>query len=219
VSISTYIFVAVFAYLLGSIPFGYLLVRTFTGTDVRSVGSGNIGATNVARTGRKGLAIATLLLDAAKGYLAVALVHGASRSVFSYGPDGYLLNDSEVLLLSALAALFAIIGHMFTFWLKFKGGKGVATGLGVFLALAPAAVGIVMIVFFAIFALTRYVSLSSIVASGLFPLVFWATERTHMTPPIFVASAIAAFLIVYRHKENIHRLVTGTENRFGAKKA
>jgi glycerol-3-phosphate acyltransferase PlsY len=213
VSISTYIFVAVFAYLLGSIPFGYLLVRTFTGTDVRSVGSGNIGATNVARTGRKGLAIATLFLDAAKGYLAVAVVPAFVRLIHADAAA------EDALLLSALAALFAIIGHMFTFWLKFKGGKGVATGLGVFLALAPAAVGIVMVIFFAIFAVTRYVSLSSIVASGLFPLVFWVTERTRMTPPIFVASAIAAFLIVYRHKENIHRLVTGTENRFGAKKA
>ncbi|HUO59682.1 MAG TPA: glycerol-3-phosphate 1-O-acyltransferase PlsY [Candidatus Acidoferrales bacterium] len=212
-STSTYIFVAVFAYLLGSIPFGYLLVRSFTGTDVRSVGSGNIGATNVARTGRKGLAISTLFLDAAKGYLAVALVPTLVRHIHADAAK------EDLLLLSALAALFAIIGHMFTFWLKFKGGKGVATGFGVFLALAPVAVGIVMIFFFFIFAVTRYVSLSSIVASGVFPLVFWATERTRMTPPIFVASAIAAFLIVYRHKENIHRLVTGTEHRFGAKKA
>ena len=207
--------IVVVSYLLGSIPFGYLLVLTFAGTDVRNVGSGNIGATNVARTGRKGLAIATLFLDAAKGYFAVLFapqlaLMALHTSVFS---------QHDALTMRALAALFAIFGHMFTCWLKFKGGKGVATGLGAFLALAPAAAGLALLIFAVIFALTRYVSLGSIIASGLFPLVFWATAGKRMTPAIFVVSAVGAFLIVYRHKENIHRLVTGTENRFGARKA
>ena len=168
--ISIYFFFAVLAYLLGSIPFGYILVRLFLGADVRRTGSGNIGATNVARTGSKGLAIATLALDILKGYVAVTIAY-AYGMLFTCctqrgdEPDSVALRDAatvqQVFLLAAVSALCAIIGHIFTVWLRFKGGKGVATGLGVFLALAPKAVLIVLAVFVAIVAVTRYISLGS----------------------------------------------------------
>src|SRR6185369_4142533 len=150
---STYIIVAIIAYFLGSIPFGYILVRISTGTDVRAQGSGNIGATNVARTGRKGLAIATLVLDALKGYAAVwfALRYFEREYGRPSGWTYYRPIESPLavgITLMTLAALFAVIGHMYPVWLKFKGGKGVATALGVYLALAPKAIVVSIIVFF-----------------------------------------------------------------------
>lgn len=221
--ISTYIVVAIIAYLLGSIPFGYILVRVFTGADVRTQGSGNIGATNVARTGRKGLAIATLVLDAAKGVLAVVvadLIHGMTLP-----PEPQLYSvPMEVLEgqrygLMAVAALFAILGHMYPVWLKFKGGKGVATGLGVFLALAPKAVLIVLVFFLFVVAITRYVSLGSIVAAALFPFAFYYLHPQHGTPLILTMISGVSLLIIWKHRENIRRLLAGHENKFGAKKA
>lgn len=218
--ISTYIVVAIIAYLLGSIPFGYILVRVFTGADVRAQGSGNIGATNVARTGKKGLAIATLLLDALKGAVAVLMASQLG------GPTGYTyyrpfaasaVHDSYSLM--ALAALFAIVGHMYPVWLKFKGGKGVATGLGVFLALAPKAVLIVLACFLIVVAITRYVSLGSIVAAALFPIAFYYMQPQHGTPLILAMISGVSALIIWKHRENIRRLIAGNENKFGAKKA
>jgi glycerol-3-phosphate acyltransferase PlsY len=217
--ISTYIVVAIIAYLLGSIPFGYILVRVFTGADVRAQGSGNIGATNVARTGKKGLAIATLALDALKGYAAVFAVFAAANSIFSYGPNGYLIDIDHQYLLGALAALFAILGHMYPVWLKFKGGKGVATGLGVFLALAPKAVLIVLVFFLIIVGITRYVSLGSIVAAAVFPFAFYYLHPQHGTPLIMTMISAVSLLIIWKHRENIRRLVAGSENKLGTKKA
>ncbi len=217
-SISTYITVAVISYLFGSIPFGYILVRLFTGSDVRDQGSGNIGATNVARTGRKGLAITTLLLDALKGFIPIYLIHHAATSIFSRGPSGYLLTAGDVRLLAALAALCAITGHMYPVWLKFKGGKGVATGLGVFVALAPKAVLVVLAVFVVIVAITRYVSLGSIVAALLFPVSFFLLDRRQATPLVMMMISAVSLLIVWKHRQNIRRLVAGNENKFGAKK-
>src|SRR6185369_8841301 len=156
ISFSEYAIIAAVAYLLGSIPFGYLLVKTFTGADVRAQGSGNIGATNVARTGNKGLAIATLLLDALKGYAAVWFAlryfereYGKASGWTYYRPIESPL--SVAITLMTLAALFAVVGHMYPVWLKFKGGKGVATALGVYLALAPKAIVVSIIVFFLVF--------------------------------------------------------------------
>jgi glycerol-3-phosphate acyltransferase PlsY len=226
VPISTYIFFAVLAYLLGSIPFGYILVRLFLGTDVRQTGSGNIGATNVARTGSKGLAIATLALDILKGYVAAILAYAYGMlAAWRHTPqvNGFPPNApansavQQAFLLAAVAAFFAIIGHMFTIWLRFKGGKGVATGLGVFLALAPKAVLIVFVVFVAIVAITRYISLGSIVASALFPLCFYLLQPEHATPAVLVMLSGVSLLIIYRHRENISRLLAGTENRFGTR--
>ena len=216
--------IAVISYLLGSIPFGYLLVRIFRGQDVRQTGSGNIGATNVARTGSKGLAVATLILDAAKGYLAVWLafhLRGAIVPYFSPAPIGTAADMSSALEAlqyaysgAALAALFAILGHMFPIWLRFKGGKGVATALGAFTALAPMAVLVSLVVFVAAVAMTRYVSLGSILSAVALPCAAWWLNpfvRTTATMALIVASCL---LIIIRHKDNIRRLLAGTENRF-----
>ena len=223
-----YILVAFIAYLLGSIPFGYLLLKIFRKQDVRTIGSGNIGATNVARSGAKGLGIATLVLDALKGFLAVSMGHvltpgwlnafGSMVSTPDIAPyKPYSLPMSATLPYMALAALCAILGHMFPVWLKFKGGKGVATGVGVFLALAPKAVLVVLVLFAAIVALSRYVSLGSIVASALFPIFFLFMYRSNATPATVLLVCGVAVLIIWKHKDNIRRLASGTEHKFGVK--
>jgi glycerol-3-phosphate acyltransferase PlsY len=223
-STSDYGIIIVVSYLLGSIPFGYLLVKTFTGTDVRAQGSGNIGATNVARTGKKGLAIATLVMDALKGFAAVWLALRYFEHEFGR-PSGWTYyrpiesSMSRAMFLMALAALFAIIGHMYPVWLKFKGGKGVATALGVYLALAPKAIVVSMIVFFLVFAITKYVSLGSILASLAFPVAFWYFQRAESTPAVLVMICAIQALIIWKHADNIRRLASGTESKFGAKKA
>ena len=188
------------AYLLGSIPFGYLLVRIFLKQDVRTQGSGNIGATNVARSGAKGLGVATLLLDAAKGLVAVEL--GLHLPGGSYE-------------LACWAALAAVVGHVFPVWLGFKGGKGVATALGVFLGVAPRAAACVVLVFLGIFLLTRFVSLASIVASGTFPLFGFHFIRER-TAGVVCAFVLIPALIIVKHHGNIRRLLNGTEHRFGS---
>ena len=219
----TYIIVAVIAYLLGSIPFGYILVRLFRKQDVRTIGSGNIGATNVARSGAKGLGIVTLILDAAKGYAAV-WIGGLAIAYKWIGVDGHntLLSSyastGHGYAIEGLCGLLAILGHMYPVWLKFKGGKGVATGVGVFLALAPKAVGLVLIIFIAVVWFSRYVSLGSIVATAAFPILAWALYHNSKSPVVFVAAALAALLIIARHHQNIRRLLSGTEHRLGEKK-
>jgi acyl phosphate:glycerol-3-phosphate acyltransferase len=225
---TTYVIVAVTAYLLGSIPFGYILVRIFRKQDVRTIGSGNIGATNVARSGAKGLGIATLILDATKGFLAVKLAQFLGTYLLRTGmqeewdvlsvPARHQLIWLHFSKFMALAAVFAIIGHMYPVWLKFKGGKGVATGVGVFLALAPKAVGLVLIIFIAIVWVSRYVSLGSIVATATFPVLAWLLYRETEAPVVFLAAAIAAFMIIAKHHQNIRRLLNGTESKFGVKK-
>jgi acyl phosphate:glycerol-3-phosphate acyltransferase len=207
--------IVVTSYLLGSIPFGYLLVRIFRGQDIRETGSGNIGATNVARTGSKLLAIATLLLDAAKGYVAVAHVFFMAQHHPDHLPpwDPY-----TVYTLATLAGLFALIGHMFPIWLRFKGGKGVATALGAFLALAPAAVVASLVVFLAVVAVTRYVSLGSILAAVVFPFAAWWLIPSTRSASVMLLMAASSLLIIVRHKDNIRRLVAGKENRFGGRK-
>ncbi len=203
--------IAVGAYLLGSIPFGYILVRLTTGVDVRATGSGNIGATNVARSGGKGLGVLTLVLDTFKGWLPVWLV--------LHLPGMPVANDRQLHVLAAAVALLAVLGHMFTIWLRFKGGKGVATGLGVFLALAPVAVLISVALFAVIFALTRYVSLGSIVASASFPVILWLREGQRFGPWGLALATVVAVLVIMRHHQNIGRLLSGTESRLGARKA
>ena len=210
-SYPTLIIVAVCAYLIGSIPFGYILVRLFQGIDVRSIGSGNTGATNVARTGGKRLAIATLVLDIFKGWLTVFLIL-TLPFIHSSGPV-------QLHALATFAALIAVIGHMFPLWLGFKGGKGVATGLGVFLALAPFAALIAVAVFIVAVALTRYVSLGSILASAALPLALCWLYRDLFHASALAMSAAIALLIIVRHRQNIGRLLAGTESRLGARKA
>ncbi len=186
--------IPVMGYFLGSIPFGYILTRMTEDMDIRSVGSGNIGATNVFRKNRWA-GILTLVLDAAKGFLAVVVA-------------GWVGGGAAW---QAVAAVAAIAGHLFTVWLGFRGGKGVATGCGAYLAISPAAVGTTLVLFVLVVALTRYISLASILATGAFPL--WAYLYREPAP-VLVWAVIGAAMIIARHHENIRRLLSGTENRF-----
>jgi len=211
------------SYLLGSIPFGYLLVQMFRGEDIRKTGSGNIGATNVARSGSRGLAVATLLLDALKGYAAVAFAfwsagRGPLRSPFStgiYESGTQVINGETVFFVAALAAFVVILGHMFTVWLRFKGGKGVATSAGAFLALTPQPMLVALGLFVLIVAVTRYVSLGSIIAGAAFPwCVWWLGPAADTSALILLLIAASSLLVILRHKDNIRRLLAGTEHRF-----
>ncbi len=184
------------AYLIGSIPFGYLLIRSKEGKDIRSLGSGNIGATNVFRRNRLS-GILTLLLDAGKGYLAVAV------AVWLGGSHEW----------QAVAAIFAIIGHVFTVWLRFKGGKGVATGCGAYLAISPLAVLTTLGLFVIILIITRYISVASIAATAFFP--FWA-YLCGEPATVLLWIILGAALIIAKHHQNIRRLMSGTENKFAA---
>ncbi len=187
----------VVGYLFGSIPFGLILTRLAGTPDLRSIGSGNIGATNVLRTGRKGLAAATLLLDALKGTVAV-IIAGAIG-----GPNAAMI-----------AALGAFLGHLFPVWLKFRGGKGVAVYIGVLLGLLwPAAVAF-CIIWLATALVTRYSSLSALVASLVTPLALWWFGHAALA----ALFAVLTLLLFYMHRENIQRLLAGTESRIGAKR-
>ena len=182
-------------YILGSIPFGLILTRLFGAGDLRSIGSGSIGATNVLRTGRKGLAAGTLLLDAGKGALAVWLAA-------QWWP-----------LAAPVAAIGAIVGHCFPVWLGFKGGKGVATALGIALALSWPVALICAGVWLAVFALSRISSLGGMTATLAGPIAAWALGRPELVLPL----AGIALVVLWRHRANIARLSAGTEPRFGAK--
>jgi glycerol-3-phosphate acyltransferase PlsY len=187
-----------FGYLLGSIPFGLILTRFARTEDIRRIGSGNIGATNVLRTGRKGLAAATLLCDMLKGTAAVLIAY------HFYGQD-----------LAVLAGIGAFIGHVFPVWLGFKGGKGVATYIGVLLGLAwwaALAFGAIWIV---IAALTRYSSLAALIASAATPLILWL-NRDYQEAQVFLLLTVLVFIL---HHANIRRLVSGTEGKIGKRAA
>jgi glycerol-3-phosphate acyltransferase PlsY len=207
--------IAAVSYLLGSIPFGYLLVRIFRGEDVRQTGSGNIGATNVARTGSKWLAVATLVLDALKGYAAVAHVFFFASHHSDHLPT---FGTHTVYVLAALAGFFAIVGHMYPVWLRFKGGKGVATSVGAFLGIAPSAVLVCLLAFVVIVGITRYISLGSIVGAAVFPFAAWWLNPGTRDPAVMTFVVASALLIIVRHKDNIRRLLGGQENRFGGGK-
>lgn len=201
--------IVVIAYLLGSMPSGYLLIRLFRHQDIRKSGSGNIGATNVLRSGGKGLAAATFLLDMLKGSCAVWL-GGAI--------GGWLAPGVAPANFAALAALVAVLGHIFPVWLGFKGGKGVSTGFGVFLVAAPWAALAAISVFIVVLAISRYVSLASILGAASFPL--FALFLGHADrPPFFIAVQVAvALILIAKHHQNVGRLLAGTESRLGAKK-
>lgn len=187
----------VIAYILGSIPFGYLLTRVATGRDVRASGSGNIGATNVLRTAGKKLGIATLALDILKGTLAVVIAQ-------------YLTGANQMWM--ALAAFAVSAGHVFPVFLNFKGGKAVATFAGAFGYLMPIPLLLTIIVFIFSVAKTRYISLGSVMGAGLFPLAAWLVLQPSGIEMLAVIAACA--LVIYRHKSNIERLHAGTENVF-----
>jgi len=201
--------IAAASYLLGSIPVGYVLVRLFRHEDIHSFGSGNIGATNVLRSGGKGLGAATFVLDMLKGCSAVWL-GGLLASLLV---PAMAHRDAQ-----ALAALAAVLGHIFPVWLRFKGGKGVATGFGVFLVSAPWAALAAISVFIVVLVLSRYVSLASILGAICFPIFAWFMVSGDR-PPFFIAvQCIVALIIIVKHHQNIRRLFAGTESRFGAKK-
>jgi glycerol-3-phosphate acyltransferase PlsY len=201
-SMNAYPITAVLSYLLGSIPFGYLLVRVFRGEDVRSSGSGNIGATNVARRS-PALGVATLLLDAGKGFAAVLL----AKSLF---PEPH-----QPLLLTT-AAFFAVLGHMFPVWLKFRGGKGVATGFGSFALIAPKSILCMVGIFVVVVAILRYVSLGSVIAAALLPILAWGLHE-YVEPKQLLLLAAASMLIIWKHRQNLARIAAGTESKVGAK--
>jgi glycerol-3-phosphate acyltransferase PlsY len=205
---SLYLIVVIVAYLLGSIPFGFLLVWLVRKEDIRAKGSGNIGATNVLRSGAKGLGILTFVLDGSKGYAAVAVAEFLGRA-----KDPAIIQH-----LAIVAALFVALGHIFPVWLRFKGGKGVATAFGAFLGLCwPAALS-AFVLWLVVVALTRYVSLASILAAFVLPfLTLWLSPGKYS-----YASGAAVFvccwMVIVKHRQNIVRLVQGTEHRFGAAK-
>jgi glycerol-3-phosphate acyltransferase PlsY len=196
--------VAAIAYLLGAIPFGYLLVKWTTGVDVRTGGSGNIGATNVLRTTGRAAGVATLLLDIGKGYLAVWIA-------------GRISEHSAVTM--SVAALAVMAGHAYPVFLKFKGGKAVASFVGAFLCLTPLALAAVLVVFVIVVAWTRHISMGSIVAAATFPLAVWLIQKPEVT--VAMASVVAGAFIIYKHSSNMRRLRAGTEHvfTFGSRKA
>jgi len=197
-----YLVAGALGYLLGSIPFGYLLVSIVTGEDVRASGSGNIGATNVARKSPV-LGVATLVLDAAKGLVSVFVVWLA----FS-GPHRHLI--------MATAALFAVLGHLFPVWLRFRGGKGVATSFGAFALLTPKTILCLVGLFLLLAVAFRYVSLGSIAVAAAYPVLAWALHEYHEPGEIVIIAVVSA-LVIWRHGQNIGRLAAGTESKIGEK--
>ena len=189
------------SYLLGSIPFGVILARLFGGADVRKAGSGNIGATNVARVAGPAAGVLTLLLDAGKGWFAVWLARH-----FMHGASGLLV----------AAGFFALLGHCFPPWLRFRGGKGVATAAGVFAALCPEALLAALILFGLVVWFWHYVSLGSLAAAAAIPLLVYFLWAPHFAPPNIVnaGSLAIAALVIFQHRGNIGRLTRGEEPKF-----
>jgi glycerol-3-phosphate acyltransferase PlsY len=210
------------SYLLGSIPFGYLLVRLFRGEDIRRSGSGNIGATNVSRKS-PGLGILTLLLDALKGAASVLLAIAIDPAAFSSTSIQLPVqlpawSSPDLSRWASLAALFAVLGHMFPVWLRFRGGKGVATALGAFLMISPEAVLLASGMFVLVGLVFQYVSLSSIVAVAIFPFIAWMLHDFGSWTSLLLM-ALSSMAIVARHHANIRRLLAGTEPSIRSKQA
>lgn len=189
----------VVAYLIGGLPFGYWIVRWSFGKDIRTMGSGNIGATNVHRSIGKKAGLIVLLLDVSKGFIAVWIA-----ALLTHGR----------LLAMALSAIAVMLGHCYPVFLRFKGGKAVACFIGAFLYLAPFAVAVSAVVFMATVAVSGYISMGSLAGAVLFPLAVWLVNGTHPPRSVLAAAVVAALLIIYRHKGNISRLRKGTEPAF-----
>ncbi len=222
------------AFLLGSIPFGYIIGKA-KGIDIRDHGSGNIGATNVLRVMGKNFGIPCLILDALKGFIPVVIalnvIHiiGHAPLMTFHFPESWVLNLTPAEALKGqtahiLTALAAVLGHNYSPWVGFKGGKGIATSAGVFLALMPAGLALLVIVFLAVFLITRYVSLASIVAALVLPLLtLWGSwfhgriQDGTWNKPLFIFTLVIAVMVVWKHRSNIQRLRAGTENRFTRK--
>jgi acyl-phosphate glycerol 3-phosphate acyltransferase len=190
------------AYLIGAIPFGFLLVKWKTGGDIRASGSGNIGATNVVRTSGWKVGAATLALDIAKGYLAVWLA-------------GQLTAGSEIWMPAAALAVMA--GHAFPVFLRGRGGKAVASFTGAYLCLTPLPLAATAIVFVVMVAITRHISVGSVTGAAAFPLAVWLIS--HPPLPVTLAAFVSGVFIIYRHRENLERLHAGTENVFSLRRS
>ena len=217
--VQCYIILGVLAYLLGSIPFGFLAAKA-KGIDIRSVGSGNIGATNAMRVLGKPAGIFVLLMDALKGYVACALLPALVYNWLAPHWSGLYVDfqhlaDDLQMRLKVLAAVCAVLGHNYTCWLKFKGGKGIATTAGVYIALAPWPLLIALGVFILAVALTRYISVGSITAAIALPAAVWIMPPHNVL--LAVVTTALGVLAIYKHKSNIQRLMAGTENRLGKK--
>lgn len=195
-------------YLAGSIPTAYIAGRLVKGVDIRTVGSGNVGASNAMRLMGKGWGISILLFDAVKGLVPLLLI---LHYFFAANPvrERYAMGG----------ALACIVGHVFPVWLKFKGGKGVATGMGVMVAIVPLAVAAVLPVFIVVVAISKYISLGSILAAALLPAAFFIDHDFMSHRELFVFVFVACVFVIYKHKTNIRRILAGTENRLGEKRA
>jgi glycerol-3-phosphate acyltransferase PlsY len=208
---TVYLVTAIVAYFLGSVPTGYLVAKA-KGVDIRSVGSGNIGATNVFRILGKGAGTLVLLVDALKGFLACGLVANLVWQIFikpgTVEPEGRLY-------LSIVAGICAVLGHNYTCWLNFKGGKGIATSAGVLIALVPKAFLVALATWLVVFFASWYVSLASIAAAAVLPFATWKLEGS---PALIAITTLMSVLAIYKHRANIQRLRAGTENRIGGKK-
>jgi acyl phosphate:glycerol-3-phosphate acyltransferase len=223
VPLLSYILTALAAYLLGSIPTGFLVAKA-KGIDIRAAGSGNIGATNAMRVLGRPAGILVLLADCAKGYGACCLgvvisVSFASRlnGIHSIGDNSFESAWNSIPYFPVIAGIFAVLGHNYPCWLKFKGGKGIATTAGVYLALAPWAVLVALAVFILAVALTRYVSVGSISAAVALPVTVWVMSPENVL--LGIVTTVLGALAIYKHKSNIQRLLAGTENRLGKKTA
>ena len=216
-----YILIALAAYLLGSIPTGFLVARA-KGVDIRSVGSGNIGATNAMRALGKPLGIFVLLMDVLKGFLAVYLAMKLFLLLYPFNPPAtFFARDLKITLEQAFnhgiaAGIFVVLGHNYPCWLKFKGGKGIATTAGVYLALAPLPLLIALVVFILALLTTRYVSVGSLSGAVALPAAVWILPPHNLL--LGIVTTLLGALAIYKHKSNIQRLMAGTENRFGKKK-
>jgi glycerol-3-phosphate acyltransferase PlsY len=217
-----FLLIVVLAYLLGSIPFGLLVARS-RGIDIRKHGSGNIGATNVSRTLGKKWGILVFALDFLKGAFAVWIGRWLMQLQIQHELAGgyFTVAESRFTFAGIIAALAVILGHNFPVWLKFKGGKGIATSGGVLLALMPLASVICIALWCVLFLATKYVSLASVIAAAVLPLVVWLLlDFAHIGDwPLFWFSLAIAALAISRHKPNIQRLLAGTELRFGKQKS
>lgn len=204
--ILTLVYVALGCYLAGSVPTAYLAGRWLKGVDIRTVGSGNVGASNAMRLLGKGWGITVLLLDALKGLIPLLVIQHV-----------WLRGNPSLQRYAMVGALLCMIGHVFPVWLAFKGGKGVATGLGVMTALVPIAVAVALPFFILIVAITRYISLGSIIAALILPVAFFIDHRLPGETELFVFIAVACIFVIYKHKTNIKRIFAGEENRLGEK--
>ena len=212
VEVISYIVTVCVAYLLGSIPTGYLVARS-RGVDIRTVGSGNIGATNVFRILGKPAGIFVLLVDALKGFVSCAVVGPlVYRILVGPLPEASPTHD----YLKIIGAFLSILGHNYTCWLKFKGGKGIATSAGAVLALLPIAFAVALGTWIVLFVTTRYVSVASIGAAFVLPFATWLIARGSLR--MIIVAAVIGALAIYKHRSNIQRLMNGTENRFGKKR-